>query len=143
MELYQSADGYNQLAKTPAARALRLLVLDAIARYQDTYGYSPTIRNVGDELGLSSSHAHQHITELEKRDLVIHPMGRARTLNVTPAGRQFLAAMKESPFFPQTTRPMVPNDNPEKRHPHHTQTDPTGTQPEQPEEKPEQPEREP
>lgn len=61
-------------------------VLDALRRLHERSGFPPTIREIGDEVGLaSSSSVVAHVRVLEDRGLAERIPGRSRTLRATSA----------------------------------------------------------
>jgi repressor LexA len=61
-------------------------VLDALRRLHERSGFPPTIREIGDEVGLaSSSSVVAHVRVLEARGLADRVPGRPRTLRATSA----------------------------------------------------------
>jgi repressor LexA len=60
-------------------------VLDALRRLHREHGYAPSIRELGEEVGLTStSSVHRHVRILEQRGLVDHRAGSHRTLRPRP-----------------------------------------------------------
>ena len=57
-------------------------VLRAVQTLRGPQGLPPTIREVADSLGISTSTAHAHLLQLRRRDLVDWRAGRQRTLKV-------------------------------------------------------------
>lgn len=69
----------------PTARQLE--VLRTILGHARRRGFAPTIRELGDELGIRSTNGVQcHLQLLTKKGLVIRQRGSARTLQLTEAG---------------------------------------------------------
>lgn len=62
-------------------------VLLAVDRLAAAAGYPPSIREVGQAVGLSSSTVHVHLRRLQAHGLVAYQPGMARTLQLTEAGR--------------------------------------------------------
>lgn len=59
-------------------------VLDALRRLHDRSGYPPTLREIGDEVGLTSaSSVVLHVRALEAHGLAERIPGRPRTLRAT------------------------------------------------------------
>lgn len=64
-------------------------VLAALHRIHQRLGYAPTLRELGDEVGLASaSSVHAHLTSLERLGLVERSAGRPRALRAVPSPRQ-------------------------------------------------------
>lgn len=76
----------TQQALTPRTRQV-LAAIDALTRQ---LGYSPTVREIGNAVGLAStSTVHGHIDRLQRLGLIAHE-GLPRTLRLTEAGRRAL-----------------------------------------------------
>lgn len=70
-----------------------LRVLRTVQRLTTWWGFSPTIDEVRIALGLASkSTVHDHVRRLHEAGLVDYQPGSVRTLRVTEAGRERLAA---------------------------------------------------
>lgn len=68
-------------------------VLDFLARARDAAGYSPTLREIADGLGLSSvATVAEHLDALEAFRLIRRERDRARSVLLTPRGRSLLEA---------------------------------------------------
>lgn len=68
-------------------------VLRFIASFSAEHGYPPTLREIGDELGmLSTNGAATHIDRLVRKGMVTRKALVARGLVLTDAGRAFLEA---------------------------------------------------
>lgn len=60
-----------------------LMILDAIEEYTATHGYAPSVRDIGERVGLASTSAvHHHLLKLERDGLVRWDRGTARSLCV-------------------------------------------------------------
>ncbi|WP_052669014.1 LexA family protein [Nitriliruptor alkaliphilus] len=60
-------------------------VLAALQRIHQRHGFPPTLRELGEDVGLSSaSSVHAHVKTLERLGLVEHRAGRNRTLRAVP-----------------------------------------------------------
>lgn len=72
----------------------QLEVLKAIQRLKAKRGFPPTIRELGDDLGISSSHGVAcHLGALIERGLLTRERkGSARSIRITPAGERALGA---------------------------------------------------
>jgi SOS-response transcriptional repressor LexA len=76
-------------------------VLDAIEEFRDRYGLSPSIREIGSAIGLSSSSTtHSHVQSLINDGLLEemlppgHPGAANRNLRLTAAGQKARGNMK-------------------------------------------------
>lgn len=77
---------------TPRTRQV-LAAIDTLCRQ---IGYPPTVREIGQAVGLaSSSTVHGHIDKLQRLGLVAHA-GLPRTLRLTEAGRRALEREAQS-----------------------------------------------
>lgn len=66
-------------------------VLEKILHFQEVHGYSPTIRELCDGMGLASvSTVHCHLLNLRDQGAVTWVYNQVRTLVVTGAGRNAL-----------------------------------------------------
>lgn len=64
-------------------------LLDALHRLHGTQGHAPSIRELGDAVGLAStSSVHRHVRILEQRGLVEHRAGTPRTLRARDRSSQ-------------------------------------------------------
>lgn len=71
----------------------QLRVLRVLHAHSVTNGHAPTIREVCDTLGITSTNAvAEHLDLLEEKGLVEHQPGTARTLKVTRRGLAALGA---------------------------------------------------
>lgn len=76
-------------ATSPTTR--QLVVLRRIAEERRRRGHAPTIRELGDALGIRSTNGvADHLRALKRRGLVTWAPSKGRTLDVTPAGRFWL-----------------------------------------------------
>lgn len=58
-------------------------ILNAIASYVNEKGYSPTVREIADMVGIkSSSTLHAHLQRLEKKGYITKERGKPRTITV-------------------------------------------------------------
>lgn len=74
----------------------RRQVLAAIDTLRRQLGYPPTVREIGQAVGLaSSSTVHRYIDRLQRLGLIAHE-GLPRTLRLTEAGRRELEREAES-----------------------------------------------
>jgi repressor LexA len=68
-------------------------ILDQIARLRAAKGYTPSLRELGEALGLSTAGIKHHLDRLSADGLITWSPGMARTIQITDAGR---ASIKES-----------------------------------------------
>jgi repressor LexA len=79
---------------TPTVRQLRVMHLIAGGRERD--GFPPTIRELMTKLKIASSHGVWcHLDTLREKGLVTWQPAKGRTLDVTPAGQQWLGKTPE------------------------------------------------
>src|SRR5579862_450025 len=68
---------------TPTPKQLRILV--AIRDFRVQNGYSPTMQELADQLGVSKVTIFEHVEALERKTLLLRARNRARSLEVSPA----------------------------------------------------------
>lgn len=62
-------------------------VLDCISRHIDMHGYPPTVREIGEAIGLSSSSTvHAHLRNLEEKGLIVREAVLTRAIKVVSGG---------------------------------------------------------
>lgn len=67
-------------------------VLKAIARLIKRKGYSPSLIEIGEVVGLSSTASiHRHLTSLELRGLVVRSYNHSRSIELTENGKKLIA----------------------------------------------------
>lgn len=67
----------------------QLVVLRAIRDHQKAKGFAPTIRELGDQLGIKSTNGvHEHLRLLIRKGLLTREKQRSRTLLLTTAGQR-------------------------------------------------------
>ncbi|WP_018350971.1 LexA family protein [Longispora albida] len=69
----------------------RVAVLHALHAYTAERGYPPSLRDLGEAVGLSVTTVSYHVDRLASGGLVEHVPSRARTLRLTPAGAGVVA----------------------------------------------------
>ena len=75
----------------------QLDVLRAIDTGRRTNGHPPTIRELGDQLGIRSTNAvADHLRALAKKGLATWSATKGRTLAVTASGRAWLRSPREA-----------------------------------------------
>ena len=76
----------------------QLLVLDFIASYIAQWGYSPTIREIGDELGIRSTNGvNDHLKALARKGLLERDGERSRAMRLVQATAQGTAPAPVAP----------------------------------------------
>lgn len=79
-------------AQAPAPRQRD--VLRYVEAHRASHGHSPTVREIGRELGITSNNGVvAHLKALARKGLVQWVPHRARTLSVTPSGLRWLALL--------------------------------------------------
>ncbi len=75
--------GVNAIEKPATERQRR--ILQAIADFKAERGYPPSVREIGEKVGLSSSSTiHAHLKALERRGLISRDPTKPRALRATP-----------------------------------------------------------
>ena len=67
---------------TPTPKQLKILI--AIRDFRVRNGYSPTMQELADQLGVSKVTIFEHIEALERKELILRARNRARSLEVAP-----------------------------------------------------------
>jgi len=67
---------------TPTPKQLRILV--AIRDFRVQNGYSPTMQELADEIGVSKVTIFEHVGALERKNLILRAHNRARSLEIAP-----------------------------------------------------------
>ncbi len=80
-----------QLKKRLTPRQLQLL--KALACFQQSRCYSPTIAELSSELGISRSTTFEHIAELQKKRLLHTCQGKTRSLKLTSEAQELLSRL--------------------------------------------------
>ena len=82
-------------------------IYDFVVRYAATHGYPPTVREIGEEVGLASpSTVHAHLANLERAGLLRRDPTKPRALEVV--GRERSAAHRvEAPAHDPRRLPLV------------------------------------
>ena len=74
----------------------KLAMLRFIDRYRREHGMSPTVREIGEHLGiLSTSHCDYYLRKLEEEGLIERQPKRARTIRLTEAGLQAIGGVAQ------------------------------------------------
>lgn len=76
--------------RAPAPPTRRQIeVLRTIQEHSKSHGFAPTIRELGDQLGISSTNGvNCHLQLLERKGLLTRRARASRTIQLTPAGRR-------------------------------------------------------
>ena len=67
---------------TPTPKQLKILI--SIRNFRVQHGYSPTMQELADQLGVSKVTIFEHVEALEKKALILRARNRARSLEVAP-----------------------------------------------------------
>lgn len=67
---------------TPTPKQLNILI--AIRDFRVRNGYSPTMQELADQLGVSKVTIFEHVEALERKQLILRARNRARSLEVSP-----------------------------------------------------------
>lgn len=67
---------------TPTPKQLKILI--AIRDFRVRNGYSPTMQELADQLGVSKVTIFEHIEALERKNLILRARNRARSLEISP-----------------------------------------------------------
>ncbi len=67
---------------TPTPKQLKILI--AIRDFRVRNGYSPTMQELADQLGVSKVTIFEHVEALERKELILRTHNRARSLEVSP-----------------------------------------------------------
>jgi repressor LexA len=81
-------------------------IWDYLVRYVDGHGYPPTVREIGEAVGLASpSTVHAHLANLERAGLLRRDPTKPRALELV--GREKPAAVPAAPGFEHAKLPLV------------------------------------
>jgi repressor LexA len=79
------------MADAPTPTLAQLRVMELIEASRRSHGYPPTIRELADATGVSSTHTVAcHLEALKTKEFVTWSVGKGRTLSVTDAGQRWL-----------------------------------------------------
>jgi len=67
---------------TPTPKQLRILI--AIRDFRVRNGYSPTMQELADQLGVSKVTIFEHVEALERKSLILRARNKARSLEISP-----------------------------------------------------------
>jgi len=67
---------------TPTPKQLK--ILETIRNFRVLHGYSPTMQELADHLGVSKVTIFEHVEALEKKGLIVRARNKARSLEVSP-----------------------------------------------------------
>lgn len=70
-----------------ATTAAQQAVLDVIYEYRSEHGYSPSVRDIAEELEVSTSVVQYHLNRLEERGWIERDEGIARSIRLTQGER--------------------------------------------------------
>lgn len=95
----------------PSKSTKQLDILKFIYEKQQQRGYPPTVREIGDGVGLaSSSTVHGHLTRLQNKGFIQKKAEKTRAITVTDAGLQ---ALKQADVIIPNSAPTPKIDTPE------------------------------
>ncbi|SCB77783.1 transcriptional repressor LexA [Weissella bombi] len=95
----------------PNKSTKQLDILKFIYEKQQQRGYPPTVREIGDGVGLaSSSTVHGHLTRLQNKGFIQKKAEKTRAITVTNAGLQ---ALKQADVIMSNSTPTPKIDTPE------------------------------
>src|SRR5512134_2229070 len=78
-----------------------------LAEYVDEHGYPPTVREIGDAVGLASpSTVHAHLANLERAGLIKRDPTKPRAIELV--GRRVVTPSQAAPSRPEPARDSVP-----------------------------------
>jgi repressor LexA len=81
-------------------------IFDFVVKYVDEHGYPPTVREIGEAVGLASpSTVHAHLANLERAGLLRRDPTKPRALEVVGRGRR-AAAAPAAPVAPPVAEPQ-------------------------------------
>ena len=87
------------------ADSKRKELLDAVKGYIRTHGYGPSVRELGELVGLNSTATvHYHLRELEKRGLIVMEKGKNRSISLPKGEEQ--ANPAEAPVRAEPREPL-------------------------------------
>src|SRR5262249_31473327 len=72
----------RRMLMTPTPKQLKILT--SIRNFRVRNGYSPTMQELADQLGVSKVTIFEHVEALEKKQLILRTHNRARSLEVSP-----------------------------------------------------------
>ncbi len=76
----------------------KLAILRYIYRYQQEHGTAPSVREIGEAMGLnSSSHSHRYLQQLEQAGLITRRPKVARSIRLTEVGRRLVEGRPAPP----------------------------------------------
>ena len=83
-------------------------IIEFVNQHVDQYGYPPTVREIGQAVGLTSpSTVHAHLARLEGAGLIRRDKTKPRALEVMEGGRARSAAVAEAPPRNVNVLPLV------------------------------------
>ena len=85
-------------------------VLEFVGQYSQTRGFPPTLREIGDGMGLSNiSAVRGHISALEKKGYITKEADKARSIRVIYAPSVFSKIKRQLHEFASTDRGVLHN----------------------------------
>ncbi len=80
-------------------------ILDFLTSYLDAHGYPPTVREIGEAVGLASpSTVHAHLANLERAGLIKRDPTKPRALELTDRDQVAAGRGRASPAAPRRDR---------------------------------------
>src|SRR5215467_3588034 len=87
---------------TATLTARQQQIWDFLIRYVDDRGYPPTVREIGEAVGLASpSTVHAHLANLERAGLLRRDPTKPRALELVGRGQQATASLPKLPLLGQ------------------------------------------
>jgi repressor LexA len=109
------------MLETPMLTARQQEIWQFLVEYVDAHGYPPTVREIGDAVGLASpSTVHAHLANLERAGLLRRDPSKPRALELIGRRREEESAVEELPRLPLVGRiaaggPLLAEENVEDR----------------------------
>jgi repressor LexA len=109
------------MLETPMLTARQQEIWQFLVEYVDAHGYPPTVREIGDAVGLASpSTVHAHLANLERAGLLRRDPTKPRALELVGRRRDEESAVEELPRLPLVGRiaaggPLLAEENVEDR----------------------------
>src|SRR5438552_4553015 len=89
-------------------------ILDFLMKYVDSHGYPPTVREIGEAVGLASpSTVHAHLANLERAGLLRRDPTKPRALELTGREQPAAALLPKLPLLGQIAAgaPLLADEN--------------------------------
>jgi repressor LexA len=109
------------MLETPMLTARQQEIWQFLVEYVDAHGYPPTVREIGDAVGLASpSTVHAHLANLERAGLLRRDPTKPRALELVGRRREDELGESAQPLLPLVGRiaaggPLLAEDNVEER----------------------------